>query len=378
MCNFSGKYLFCAVALLVIGCDRSAPSPVVMKIEERVSSSDFAWHATRTHTVTRNDTLFDVAYKYNIDPMHLAKINGIKPPYKVKPGRRLILPTESAVDEAPSDGTVRVVALENDFSSTAVPEGREIPSYENDYMEEVKGSGEVRKPKAGSEIGGKPKDELDEHFSAFMSSDASTNVSAAGGSADKSHATEKNNGKTASTGTSFNEQAESMLSRPKIIKTAAGEPLIQKDSEKKVEKKIEKKAHDSGDRAPVRPSAGKMLKPVEGTIVSNFGDVKDGVSNDGINLKAPLGAKVKAADGGTVIYAGNKLEEGFGNIVMVQHDNGLITAYAHLKDIKVKSNAVVQAGDVLGTVGKTGDVSEPQLHFEIMKDKKPIDPKKYI
>jgi murein DD-endopeptidase MepM/ murein hydrolase activator NlpD len=106
--------------------------------------------------------------------------------------------------------------------------------------------------------------------------------------------------------------------------------------------------------------------------------MKDGIPNDGINIKSPLGEKVKAAADGTVIYVGNKLEEEYGNIAIIQHDNDLITSYAHLKNISVKKDAKVRAGDVIGTVGTTGDVTEPQLHFEVIKDKIPVNPLKYL
>jgi murein DD-endopeptidase MepM/ murein hydrolase activator NlpD len=106
--------------------------------------------------------------------------------------------------------------------------------------------------------------------------------------------------------------------------------------------------------------------------------VSNGVSNDGINIKAPAGTKVKAADAGTVIRAESKSDEDFGNVVVIQHDSGLTTFYTHLKDINVKEGKLVNAGDVIGTVGNTGDVSEPQLFFGVMKDKKLINPKKFL
>ncbi|MDR3151744.1 MAG: M23 family metallopeptidase, partial [Holosporaceae bacterium] len=118
--------------------------------------------------------------------------------------------------------------------------------------------------------------------------------------------------------------------------------------------------------------------PVKGKIISNFGDVVDGSPNDGINIKPSGDAKVRAADTGTVIYSGNKLEEEFGNVVIVQHDNGLITSYAHLSNAAVKDGDIVAAGDIIGQAGKSGNVSEQQLHFEVMKDKKPVNPLKFL
>jgi murein DD-endopeptidase MepM/ murein hydrolase activator NlpD len=120
-----------------------------------------------------------------------------------------------------------------------------------------------------------------------------------------------------------------------------------------------------------------MISPVNGKIISRFGDIKDGIANDGINIKAALGTPVKAAASGDVIYAGNDKLPEFGNTVVIQHPNSLITSYAHLDKIKAKSGTAVNAGNVIGTVGKTGDVTESQLHFEVLKDKNPVNPEKY-
>jgi murein DD-endopeptidase MepM/ murein hydrolase activator NlpD len=173
---------------------------------------------------------------------------------------------------------------------------------------------------------------------------------------------------------SFNEQ-EKLLSSPKVTKTAAGKSIKNSpDNSDDLDVLSVKKTVPAKKPAV---ASNKMIYPSNGSVISRFGDVKDGISNDGINIKAPLGSAVKSASGGEVIYAGNKLEE-FGNTVIVQHDDGLITSYAHLKDIKIKNGAKVSAGDVIGSVGKTGDVTEPQLHFEVLKNKTPVDPEKYL
>jgi murein DD-endopeptidase MepM/ murein hydrolase activator NlpD len=90
------------------------------------------------------------------------------------------------------------------------------------------------------------------------------------------------------------------------------------------------------------------------------------------------GTPVKAVSDGEVIYAGNNLDESFGNVVVVQHKDGVISSYAHLKDINVKKGAKISAGQKVGSVGKTGDVSIPQLHLEIMKNNTPENPEKYL
>ena len=113
--------------------------------------------------------------------------------------------------------------------------------------------------------------------------------------------------------------------------------------------------------------------PVRGTIVSTFGPKGKGRDNDGVNIAAPLNAPVKAAEDGVVVYADNKMK-GFGNLVLIRHENGWVTAYAHLNRILVVRDKSVSKGSVIGTVGTSGGVVSPQLHFETRRDGKPTDP----
>ena len=117
--------------------------------------------------------------------------------------------------------------------------------------------------------------------------------------------------------------------------------------------------------------------PVQGPIVSGFGTKGQGTSNDGINIAAPKGAPVLAAAGGIVVYAGNEMK-GFGNLVLIRHEGGWVTAYAHLDRMMVARDTVVAPGDMIGTVGSTGGVASPQLHFETRLEGKPVDPQSVI
>lgn len=117
--------------------------------------------------------------------------------------------------------------------------------------------------------------------------------------------------------------------------------------------------------------------PVQGTVISTYGPKSNGLKNDGINIAVPRGTPVLAADGGTVAYAGSDIP-GYGNVVLVRHPNGLMTTYAHLDRMFVQENIVVAKGDLLGTVGTSGGIDTPQLHFEIRRDKEALDPGKYL
>ena len=114
---------------------------------------------------------------------------------------------------------------------------------------------------------------------------------------------------------------------------------------------------------------GAFRWPVNGRVIVDFEQSR----RTGINIEAPEGAAVRAAEDGVVIYAGDGIE-GFGNLILVRHANGYVSAYAHLKGFSVSRDAQVRRGDQIGTVGMTGSVSRPQLHFELRQGATPVDP----
>lgn len=129
-----------------------------------------------------------------------------------------------------------------------------------------------------------------------------------------------------------------------------------------------------------QPSLNRKQKfdwPVKGPVISDFGPIAKGRNNDGINIKAASGTPVKAADSGTVAYAGNELR-GFGNLVLIKHSDGWVTAYAHNQVLKVKKGQKVIRGQQIATVGATGGVGTPQLHFETRAGKKAMNPQNYL
>jgi murein DD-endopeptidase MepM/ murein hydrolase activator NlpD len=117
--------------------------------------------------------------------------------------------------------------------------------------------------------------------------------------------------------------------------------------------------------------------PVRGRVIAAFGPKPNGVPNDGINVAVPEGTPVKAAEDGVVAYAGNELK-GYGNLVLVRHGNGFVTAYAHASELMVKKGDPVKRGQVIAKSGETGSVTSPQLHFEIRKGATPVDPAQYL
>lgn len=129
------------------------------------------------------------------------------------------------------------------------------------------------------------------------------------------------------------------------------------------------------ERASAAPSeTGAFRWPARGRVIAGFSG-KGG--NEGINIALPEGTPVKAAEGGTVAYAGNELK-GYGNLVLIRHDNGFVSAYAHNGEINVKRGDKVTRGQTIAKSGQTGNVSSPQLHFELRKGATPVDPMQHL
>ncbi len=319
--NLFGNLLICS--LILVGCERSSLSPVEIKLDGDLAGYMPVKEITNTYVVKENETLFDIANKFNIDPMNLAQINGIKSPYNVKKGQVLKLPPDSSA-QAAEDTLAQYNAVNIDEKNSETSETKK----------------------------NEEKDRLDNSFQEIM--------------AEKKE--EKNSNKTAvaaagGKGSSFNEQ-EAALSSPKITKNVKGADVTT--------------ANSANTPTPVEVSGNGMMWPVKGPIVSKYGDMLDGLPNDGVNIKAAAGTKVSAILDGEVLYAGNNLDESFGNVVVLKHDKGYISSYANMGSISVKKGAHIKRGATVGTVGSTGNVSEPQLHFEIMKDNTPLNPEKYL
>ena len=129
--------------------------------------------------------------------------------------------------------------------------------------------------------------------------------------------------------------------------------------------------------APSLAGSSGFTWPVQGELITEFGPSQRGVHNDGVNIAASEGASVGAAAKGRVAFVGTNIKS-FGKLVLVKHDGGIITAYAHLGDISVKEGDIVTAGQSIGTIGRSGRVDSPQLHFEIRKSRQPVDPRSLI
>jgi len=137
-------------------------------------------------------------------------------------------------------------------------------------------------------------------------------------------------------------------------------------------------ATDMPAAAPEPVSTAPTFRwPVRGRVIGSFGSKVNGQTNDGINVSVPEGTSVKVAEDGVVAYAGNELK-GYGNLLLIRHDGGYVTAYAHADRLLVTRGDAVKKGQVIGYAGQTGDVSQPQLHFEIRSGTSPVNPRSYL
>jgi murein DD-endopeptidase MepM/ murein hydrolase activator NlpD len=122
------------------------------------------------------------------------------------------------------------------------------------------------------------------------------------------------------------------------------------------------------------PDGGNnFIWPVEGALLSAYGPKAGKRFNDGVNIAAPAGTPVRAAAAGVVIYTGNELRS-FGNLILIRHAAGWSSAYAHTEAVRVRRNQRVDRGAVIASVGRSGSVACPQLHFELRRDAEAVDP----
>jgi murein DD-endopeptidase MepM/ murein hydrolase activator NlpD len=139
-----------------------------------------------------------------------------------------------------------------------------------------------------------------------------------------------------------------------------------KNSEVKKNSKLEEK--------PVKKASSKFIWPVRGAVIKGYNPA---IGNEGISIKSTIGTPVKSALGGEVVFSGDDIKS-FGNMVLIKHDGGLISSYAHLSEISVAKGTKIEQGNIIGKIGKTGKASEPQLYFAIKKGEESKNPLEFL
>jgi murein DD-endopeptidase MepM/ murein hydrolase activator NlpD len=174
---------------------------------------------------------------------------------------------------------------------------------------------------------------------------------------------------------SFKPAASKVASTPMApVRTATAEPT----ATARIATPTPEAAAEAAAEAPSATGSTPTFRwPARGRVIAGFGPKPNGQQNDGINLAVPEGTSIKAAEDGVVAYAGNELK-GYGNLVLVRHSNGYVTAYAHASELTVKRGETIKRGQIIAKAGQTGGVNSPQLHFEIRKGSSPVDPMQYL
>ena len=314
------------------------------------------------YVVQQEDTLPDLAARYGVSQSDLVSINNLTPPYVLKPGQRLNIPSQTESSNLPS------------LTASAVPPPTPAGSVSSAPLPAPAAPAPTAAPKASAPV-----------------TTTSTSGGVSGSSLPPPTATPPKPATPAAVPTTT--KATPLPPTPTAPVTSAEEtPAPAKTqtattapAKSKTPEQIEAETEAAVDAAEAAKSAGPaagtgkgpFVWPVQGKVIGAFGSSKDGMKNDGVNIAAPNGAPVVASADGTVAYAGNELR-GFGNMILIRHDGGYVTAYAHNASLLVKKGDKVKRGQTIARVGQTGAVFGPQLHFEIRKGTQPVDPMSFL
>lgn len=292
----------------------------------------------REHTVRGGETLYEISRRYGVDLYTFAHLNNLAPPYTISHGQRLRLP---------GDGPAVAVA-------TAPASGRQQPGRQQPGDPPARSAGPVTvEPMAPPPAVSAQAVSVPRPNDQNLASGARPAPARDEGPADPSQPQPMPRGP----GESAPLQAQ-----------AQPQPQIQPQPGEA------RGAQAANDAEPQPRSAGRFLWPVRGRVISDFGPKPGGLHNDGINIAVPRGEPVQAAENGVVAYAGNELK-GFGNLLLIRHADGWISAYAHNDTLLVKRGDAVRRGQVIARAGATGNVNTPQVHFELRRGTRAVDPR---
>lgn len=284
-------------------------------------------------TVQTGDTLFEVSRRHNVPIRAIIAANNLTPPYTLTPGRQLILPQQSYHRVAAGD-TVATIARTYGVSTHDLLRSNGIEPPFLIYI------GQPLMIPVPTPAGPQP---------------AMT---------------------TAATPPSFPPPPTTTVQRPGAD-SLPGQGSRPPDVAAQPEILAAIPPPSAALEPAIGAAPGSFIWPVQGKVLSGFGPKPGGLVNDGINIAAPSGAAVRASQDGTIAYAGNELR-GYGNLLLVRHDNGWVTAYAHNSDLLAAKGDRVKRGQVIARVGRSGNVTEPQLHFEMRQGTRTVDPTRYL
>ncbi len=309
---------------------RGTPAPVIMGAGGTANSAYPATSGWRGSVVVQpGDTLYAISRYHKMALQALIEANDLGPPFIIKPGQVLRLP-EPGAPLTPATGSRHPIASKP-LSPTPVP-----PAPRQQVKDGQEGRDDKKHLAAAGAAGQKPAGEPVDHTS--------------------------DSGEDQTSG--FEVADDKMPPQPQPA-----------PAQKKVGvlKEIARPSAPSPAPAPAIKLV-RFLWPAKGPILSDFGPKENGLHNDGINIAMPPNGPVAAAGDGVVSYAGSGLR-GYGNLLLIRHEGGWVTAYAHNSELLVEKGAAVKRGQIIAKAGRSGGVPQDQLHFEVRQGAKAVDPK---
>ncbi len=336
--------------------------------------------------VRKGDSVYLIARRYGVAMRDIIERNGLTAPYRLREGQMLVLPAPRqhvvrAGDSVwalsrrygvPFAALVRANGLKKPYTiykgtTLRIPRGAE-PLPENVAEARARAAPDpapAPKPSRSESASGTPP--VPRPSPAAVADAARPSPSDAAGSRDA---------------TSLPRRATASTATP--VATGTSSPASAAAPRRPVASKPAPRTVAEPPRAPVQTAlkplparAGRFLRPVSGPVVAGFGPQPDGLHNDGINIAAPRGAAVHSAEAGRVAYSGNELP-GYGNLLLIRHRGGWVSAYAHNDRLLVGRGDEVQRGQRIALVGSSGRVTTPQLHFELRRQGRAVDPAPHL
>ena len=322
----------------------------------------------RAIEVQRGDTLYDISRRYSVNMRALIETNGLEPPYALAPGSLIHLPAPN-IHVIESGETLYSVSRRYNVDTRSLGLlngiGRPWTVYPGDEL--------LLPPLARDQSRA-----LSKPVAAMTASPAPPVLSPPPfkPAAPKPAPPKSSGTATASVSGPIALAPVSVAAPPIAPATPKAEP---KPAMKPAARPPSAVAVATPPKQVQSGPAGsrEFVWPVSGKVVKGYGASADGQRNDGVNIAATKGDQVKAAAGGEVVYAGSELA-GFGNLVLIRHPGGWVTAYAHSDTVMVREGDLVRQGQAIATVGSTGNAGGPQVHFELRKGKEPVDPSLHL
>jgi murein DD-endopeptidase MepM/ murein hydrolase activator NlpD len=310
-------------------------------------AGNWSWDGGKAITVGAGDTIDAIARRHGVPASVIIQANNITPPATIYPGQRLVIPRYNA----------------SPVTATAAP--APAPAASASAAPAAAGTSAVHVVAAGDTLS-----KIARHYHKPVSEIIKANNIQA-------NATLNVGDRLVIPGAAVPAAKPGAAAQAKPAVSA-----VVKENDPVQSASVVTAAPDTLDKDAAKLAEGtgalpKFRWPANGRIIAGYGPTTNGQQNDGINIALPENTPVKAAEDGVVAYAGNELK-GYGNLVLVRHPNGYVTAYAHAKELLVKRGDQVKRGQVIARSGQTGNVNAPQLHFEIRKGASPLDPTRFL